>query len=390
VEETKIHTHSAMSNKLTIQRLLNAAQMERGFHILRTRYGIEPKQHSVYPELYQFTYDMIESYAHRRSPIVTESRGLILDSNDSWSVVAYPFNRFFNYGEFVDDQINWSKAKVQEKVDGSLMILYWAHECWNVATKGSPSANGNVGDESFTFEQLFWVTWNKQFGVSALNALNKNCTYMFELTSRYNRVVTDQSENEGKLTLIGVRDNNTFEEKYVTDYPYLNPVQHFPFSTIDEIKHAAEVLDFSRMEGFVVVDDKYNRVKVKSPKYVMVHHIKDSLNEAKILDLVRSGEDSEVFAYFPDIKQKYETFTNAYQDLSHYLTQDWLKFEQEFPHNGNVSRETRKEMAKYILSNTNSFSASFLFSKLDGKVVTANDWLSAQSSNKLVDILNVR
>jgi tRNA splicing ligase len=33
------------------------------------------------------------------SVIVRESRGVILDSANNWSVVALPFDKFFNYGE---------------------------------------------------------------------------------------------------------------------------------------------------------------------------------------------------------------------------------------------------------------------------------------------------
>lgn len=51
-------------------------------------------------------------------PIVQECRGIILDSNNG--IVCWPFDKFFNYGECYAAKIDWSSAKVQEKIDGCL------------------------------------------------------------------------------------------------------------------------------------------------------------------------------------------------------------------------------------------------------------------------------
>ena len=50
--------------------------------------------------------------------IVKECRGIILDSNHK--IVCWPFSKFFNYGESNADEIDWSSARVQEKIDGCL------------------------------------------------------------------------------------------------------------------------------------------------------------------------------------------------------------------------------------------------------------------------------
>ena len=169
---------------LELQKFLIQHDIEK----LKEWYGVYAKQHPKFPNLYQFTYDQIESSSFRFNPIVRESRGIILDRDDNWKVIARPFDRFFNYGEYPDgeEQFDWSSVVAQEKVDGSLMILYNYAGAWHVATKGSPDAGGNVGQESFTFADLFWKTFNNQFVPSFFDRISTSTyTYIFELTSKY-------------------------------------------------------------------------------------------------------------------------------------------------------------------------------------------------------------
>ena len=53
------------------------------------------REHTQYPNLLLFKYNQIHSPLSH--PICQECRGLILDSEDNWKVVAYPFRKFFNY-----------------------------------------------------------------------------------------------------------------------------------------------------------------------------------------------------------------------------------------------------------------------------------------------------
>jgi tRNA splicing ligase len=56
---------------------------------------------------------------------VQECRGIVLDENDDWKIVCYPYTKFFNYGEFNAVKLDWNKPlKVSAKVDGTLVILY--------------------------------------------------------------------------------------------------------------------------------------------------------------------------------------------------------------------------------------------------------------------------
>lgn len=58
------------------------------------------------------------------SPIVQECRGLILDEDDNWAVVSYPFDKFFNFNESKAAHLDWaSGVDVFEKVDGWWVVV---------------------------------------------------------------------------------------------------------------------------------------------------------------------------------------------------------------------------------------------------------------------------
>ena len=347
---------------------------------LSAEYGVYSKQHPKFPNLYQFTYDQIESSNNKRHPIVRESRGIILDRDNNWEVVARPFDRFFNWGEIVlEDTFDWSSFVAQEKIDGSLMILYHYAGKWNVATKGSPAANGTVGDNPFTFADLFWEIFHKE-AYSTTGDLDPRATYLFELTSKYNRIVTTQLNNDGKLTLIGVRDTQTGIEFPVDLYrDGFDVVRSFPMTTIEEILLAAKELSPSQQEGFVLVDKNFNRIKVKSEKYVLIHHLKDTINDERIVDLIKTGEDSEVFTYFPDLKIRYDQIKKYWDMTSSMLDAFWEEDStQKF--------ETQKDFALFVQNNYNPKVHSFFYMMRSGKVNNATNWLMALRPEKILEV----
>jgi len=71
------------------------------------------------------------------------------------------------------------------------------------------------------------------------------------------------------------------------------------------------------LEGYVVCDAQYNRVKVKAPQYVALTHL--SIHDAKgmnlknMLEIVKSNEGGEFLAYFPQFSDLYQVTTRAYE-----------------------------------------------------------------------------
>ncbi len=282
---------------------------------LINKYKIIVKKHPKYPNLLHFKYNMIDS--PMGESIVQDCRGIILDRSKKWEIVAFPFRKFFNVGEGHAAKIDWASATVLEKIDGSLCYTYFYDNQWHVATSGTPDAGGKVGDHGLTFKELFWNTFKKEGFSHPPN--RGNITWIFELTSPLNRIVVNHSDDN--LWLLGWRDNITLVEYGPHFLPNKQEVvasknnwaRSFNLKTIDEIAASFQNIEPSKQEGYVVVDKYSNRVKIKHPGYVAIHAMKDGFSTRNAVNLVRSGESTELLSYFPefsntifDIKNKYE------------------------------------------------------------------------------------
>lgn len=282
---------------------------------LAIKFAIKTNRHSKYNNLVLFKYDMIES--PMAEPIVQECRGVILDENANWDVVSRPFDKFFNHGEGHAKDLDWNTTKIQEKVDGSLMTIYVYDNLWQVATSGTADASGLVNDFGFSFADLFWKTFD-QYDIVLPNKKDHRYSFMFELTSQYNKIVVRHSTPS--LTLLGARNLITQKEipvqealKLLTSwdpekrldsrraFDKLQAVKEFPLSSFEEIFATFPSIDPLSMEGYVGVDADFNRQKIKSPAYVALHHMRDSLGSQKALVTVAlNGEIDEVGVAFPE------------------------------------------------------------------------------------------
>ena len=265
---------------------------------LERAYAIKAKRGLKHPNLVSLKYSMIESPMHER--IVQECRGIILDEADNWKVVCRGFDKFFNYGEGHAANIDWRTARVQEKVDGSLMMLYFYKGEWHVASSGTPDAYGNIQSSVLTFADYFWQI----YGTLGPDDSAQKYVHFFEMTGPLNRVVIPHQE--ASLTLLGGRRVDTWEEVHPNEISVFHDhrvVKETSLSSMDDIMKTFSTISPLVQEGYVVVDANFNRVKVKHPGYVALHHAKDGLSSTKsFVEIARSGEIPEVLVAFPEYK----------------------------------------------------------------------------------------
>jgi hypothetical protein len=337
--------------------------------------GINHRRHLVYPNLVQLKYDQINS--NLADPVVRQCRGLILDENRDWHIVARPFDKFFNFGELHADTIDWSTATVQEKLDGSLMILYWYENTWRVATSGTPDAMGEVSGYPMTFQSLFWDIWAKKRYSLPLEH-NRHLTFMFELTSPYNRIVV--KHETATLRLIGARDNVSGLEKPARNYVLWDQVRTYAPSyarSFTELQKTFDSIDPVRQEGFVVVDKQFNRVKVKHPGYVALHHMRSNLSPKRVLEVVRAGEIAEVLVHFPEWREAFELIKARYEGLLMELEQAYRNIQHI------VVRKNFAEKAKETLL------PDAMFCMKDQKVSSFKEYLKKVHIDKLAQALEI-
>lgn len=286
----------------------------KGLEAIKEELAISFKRHKVHNNLVLFVYDQLDS--PKSHPVVRECRGLILDENKDWAVVNYTYSRFFNAGEGCADVIDWSSAKVLEKADGSLGQLFYYNGEWIVATKGTPDAGGSVGDWGFTFKDLFWRIWN-ELGYKMPN--DTNVCYAFELCSKFNRVVVRHQKE--RIILHGARNISTLQElnpEVIADKHGWECIKSYPLSDLDAVVKMAENIDPMAAEGFVVVDSSFNRLKIKSPAYVAVSHLKDGMDNfsvRRMLELIKTGEADEFLSYYQEYQELYNEVKLKYDNL---------------------------------------------------------------------------
>lgn len=349
---------------------------------LLTKYAVKAKRHPKYPQLVQFKYDMIGS--PMGDPMVQECRGIILDEQDNWRVVARPFDKFFNYGEGHAKPLDWASARVQEKLDGSLMILYHYDGAWHVASSGTPDAGGEVNGCGFTFAELFWRVWDEE-GYRRPFSFHQHKTYLYELMTPYNRVVVRHKAN--RLIMIGLRNRETGEEDPIgvdkdDTFNETNGLQSevrvFPLQTTEDVVKTFEAMDPLAQEGYVVVDKHFNRVKVKHPGYVAIHHMRDGFGPRRMLEVVRTGEHSELLAHFPEWKPVHDDVEQRFNALVTVLKEAYEKHHAE---------PSQKEFALKIKEIP--FNGA-LFMLRAGKTPSIREYLREANLKHLADYLKIK
>lgn len=247
-----------------------------------------------------FNYDIFADFT---DPVVQEARGIIIDI-ESKTVVCWPFRKFGNSHEYYVDEIDWKTASVQEKVDGSIIKLWYdnANNQWAIASNSCINAKEAELNTGLTLDTLVRSTEQyKTFcKLDENEQVSKNKTYIFELVGPDNQVVIKYKDT--MMYLIGIRDNVTGKESNPETYKDIFPLpKKYKLASLDECITAAAKLNprnYPDNEGFVVVDNNFHRMKIKSPKYLIYHHAVNNgmITKEKAYELLTSDDfDLEKF-----------------------------------------------------------------------------------------------
>jgi len=285
-------------------------------------------------------------------PIVQEARGLILEKG-TWKVMSLPFKKFFNSAEGHAAKIDWDTALILEKMDGTMIQVYfdWNKGKWFAGTTGTAEGEGMVNNkDGTTFNDLFWKTVKDKYPEFKMDMLYPDHVYVFELTTPYNIVV--KPHGESSVTMLTVRNRTDLKE---VSYEKLGEISNFiglPRVKVFDLNRGnvgALIRTLEGMpwteEGYVIVDADFNRQKVKNPAYVAVHHLKSKTSEHAIMGVVKTNEIDEFIATFPDRKEEIEKLKVAYDELIVRLEDGWSELKLRKPKN-----ITPKESKKYAMA----------------------------------------
>lgn len=329
-------------------------------------------------------YDQLSSPTIMANKEAQECRGLILEKN-TWRVMCLGFTKFFNSEEGNAHKIDWETAIVLEKLDGTMIQVYYDdHDMtWYAGTTGTANGEGEVNNKyGTTFNQLFWNVLSEKYPTFRVDWLDKNVTYVFELTTPYNIVV--KPHGESSATLLTARNNKTLVEATRSEMIECSKALHLPLVKSYEFtgKNFGEILrSFESLswhdEGYVVVDANHKRVKVKNPAYVAVHHLKGKTAEHNIMAIVKTNEIEEFGATFPDRKDELYRLKEKYDELVVKLNSIWLELQDYKPKNIMPSEKKKYAEAVFRICNEHKLKTftGLYFMLHDGKVPSIEEYM---------------
>lgn len=319
-----------------------------------------------------------------------EARGCIIyfdNLTQRFECVCHPFDKFGNYGESYVPEIDWKSARVTEKVDGSL-IKVWYHGGWHISTNGTINAQyAYVPNMQLSYYDLFLraLRRNNDYPISDFFAwLDKSCVYMFELVSPDNRMTILYPDDA--IYLIGVRDKygqehdiDRFKLSFGRECPMIKFPKTYYLHTLEDCIRATQLMGADE-EGFVVCDGKFNRVKVKSEQYLIASHLRfnNSINVKKVIKLIREEMIDDFCAYNEDYIGFVNTIKDAGRTLVAEMECDWNVFNA-------MNIASKKDF--YMVAKNSPY-CDFLCKRYDNKYyITAKEWLDRQSIDTITEMI---
>jgi hypothetical protein len=193
-------------------------------------------------------------------------------------------------------------------------------------------------------------------------------TFMFELTSPYNKIIVPYRET--KLTLLGCRDPQGIEhtpEWAVKNFALsFETPKIYPLKNIDEVIAYCQSVNTNDREGVVVQDEYFNRIKIKTDHYRSLFFLKgeDHFSDERIFTSIKKGSIDDALAAWPEIRPRTEeiiaewvSFRNNVTGLCKKTASFYQKCKEEF---ADDPKEAKKRYAMFVLGNYQPFS-TFLF-----------------------------
>jgi RNA ligase len=310
--------------------------------------------------------------------VTTSCRGLITDNVGN--IVVQPFKKFFNYEELVGKGVIPEKGDyvyVQEKMDGSLGILFNYDGEWIMATRGSFTSEQAVMGLEIVKEKYFLDSWMQEYA------------YLLEIIYPENRIVVNYGVE--KVTFLSAVLNGTykwnstddtelhwstslmiFKSNGIHESDVVKTEQHFKFS--DELYKSLKEKNETNKEGFVLRFQPGNfRMKIKFEEYVRLHKIMTNLSTTAVWEVLSNGGNmDELLKDVPDeFYDKIKEYEDELKFMFNSLSNDYGIHFRDIQNMMDKVGGDRKNFANVAKQYKYP---SLLFGMLDGKDVSPIIW----------------
>jgi len=248
-----------------------------------------------------YNYSRACQYEKKWDDVTLNCRGLILDQQGN--VIAKGFSKFFNYEEVYDQvPLQQEHVWVQDKMDGSLGILFYYEDEWHMATRGSFTS-----EQAVKGLEIAKATFD-------LNKLVRAVNYLCEIIYPENRIVVDYGSKEKIVFLSTVFQRE--ELAWTTTQALLHsadiPLTHIvPSRLIDnpskEDYEYLKKLDSKNEEGFVLRFHPSNfRMKIKFAEYVRLHSLLTNFATTDIWEALKEGRSEDILKLLDQVPDEFD------------------------------------------------------------------------------------
>lgn len=310
-------------------------------------------------------------------------RSLITDKEGN--VLSSGFPKFFNYGEKPEcypNPENFNDWKIEDKIDGSLLIADYVNDQFSMRTRGTVSYSSQENAKDF---ELLLEKYPK---VVEFLKENSHLSLLFEIVTPNNVIVVRPQQIE--FYFIGAINKNGMcvvsSSNLVEIWRKIGPIptpQIYKFLDTNNLSNISEsIKQWKGKEGVVVsYNNGQNRIKLKSDWYLFIHRVKSQLNSQN--NLIEYYVDSEM-PLCEDFYKKIETefdFEIALQLKSEIekictageCTKKYIDNMLDVVHDIRKFK-SRKEQAEMIKRNYKE-NSSYVFSILDNKPISKIQWI---------------
>lgn len=267
--------------------------------------------------------------SNKTHPIVKECRALVLDFHNNFALVARSFPRFFNLGEVENDPFDFSDFYVQDKQDGSLILIYYYPRLgkWFISTRKT-FAQMPIPETNFTWEALVLKCLDTRKD-DLHTFLNPDLTYVCELCSPYNRIVTPYAD--ARLYLItafrGEQELSYDELMTVNTRNRMKQIDTFCSNSLEQVclyvdRRGQECPTY---EGVVIRDSYNNRLKIKNKMYLRLHKLKTNgdLTPKHFFSMILDKDDDDFVSAFPEFNSEVQKYRERIVNEFSYLSDFW-------------------------------------------------------------------
>jgi hypothetical protein len=275
-------------------------------------YNLKIKEDNDYPDLFLIH---TQNNSPFNIPLVNECNGLILEKT-SLKIVCYTFNKCLDTIDLnnIGNNININQLYMEKSLEGTLVRLFYYNNKWILSTKKCIDASKSKWVSDKNFLQLFIECSDKY---DYFNNLNTNYCYSFIIMHPENKIIVNYTHPD--ICHISTRDLISLNEIDINIGVPKSVRTLISFSDFDCTVCNIENDNTLFCEGYIFIDESFNRIKIVKPFYSKIKNIWGNTNN-RLYRYLELRKDyvllNEYLLFFSNDRTKFIEYEDKIKNLA--------------------------------------------------------------------------